>query len=520
MYTDLWIIISIICVILSANVNSYNHIAVQDSGCADGSRIGLYGHDNIVTCQGQWKGHINNSSHLCAAGWKVCSYEDTDLLGTISWEEAISVEGCYSMNAAQDGGKCQKCAEDYGQDDMAGIGRGCPHQNFGQTSCIRGGRIDSSCCVDSHFQQACHYKPNIHGVVCCKLPSRKPKIVVKPKSKIEVNTGLIFLLTCQATGSPAPRVQWYKDGTQIPVTNNRIQTLPSGDLLVTLAKKSDTGLYSCEVINTEGMDMASSQVIVREYSSGCKDGTTEGLDLHRDVHACSGKWEGHVRKGKSLCKKGWKVCNPTDREVLHGLTWLDMLDLQGCYAYNAAMRKGQCKKCRERNMAGFGRNCGKLRYQRKRQSCLATGRVDVFKKSESSSGCFYKEGVTSGVLCCKRKTRKSKKKPSAVCSSKCLNGGKCMAHNYCQCPSGYKGAVCQIPICRYGCGDFGECIKPGICQCKDGFTGKNCHRKVCKQTCLNGGRCVKHKCRCSSGFDGKHCQRKSTVLSKLNRTER
>lgn len=55
---------------------------------------------------------------------------------------------------------------------MAGIGRGCPHQNFGQTSCIRGGRIDSSCCVDSHFQQACHYKPNIHGVVCCKLPSK------------------------------------------------------------------------------------------------------------------------------------------------------------------------------------------------------------------------------------------------------------------------------------------------------------------------------------------------------------
>jgi hypothetical protein len=42
--------------------------------------------------------------------------------------------------------------------------------------------------------------------------------------------------------------------------------------------------------------------------------------------------------------KGWRVCNPFDREVLHELTWLDMLDLEGCYAYNAAMRKGQCKK--------------------------------------------------------------------------------------------------------------------------------------------------------------------------------
>jgi hypothetical protein len=85
-------------------------------------------------------------------------------------------------------------------------------------------------------------------------------------------------------------------------------------------------------------------LIFVEYSSGCLDGTTEGLELHRDVHACSGKWEGHVRKGRSLCKKGWRVCNPFDREVLHELTWLDMLDLEGCYAYNAAMRKGQCKK--------------------------------------------------------------------------------------------------------------------------------------------------------------------------------
>jgi hypothetical protein len=38
---------------------------------------------------------------------------------------------------------------------------------------------------------------------------------------------------------------------------------------------------------------------------------------------------------------------------------------------------------------------------------LATGRVDVFKKSESKKGCFYKEGVTTGVLCCKRKSVKS-----------------------------------------------------------------------------------------------------------------
>lgn len=36
----------------------------------------------------------------------------------------------------------------------------------------------------------------------------------------------------------------------------------TGDLLVTLARKSDTGLYTCEVINEEGVDMASSFVSV------------------------------------------------------------------------------------------------------------------------------------------------------------------------------------------------------------------------------------------------------------------
>lgn len=37
----------------------------------------------------------------------------------------------------------------------------------------------------------------------------------------------------------------------------------SADLMVTLARPSDTGLYSCEVTNNQGVDMASSFVTVR-----------------------------------------------------------------------------------------------------------------------------------------------------------------------------------------------------------------------------------------------------------------
>ena len=35
-----------------------------------------------------------------------------------------------------------------------------------------------------------------------------------------------------------------------------------GDLLVTRTRRSDTGLYTCEAINEEGIDMASSYVSV------------------------------------------------------------------------------------------------------------------------------------------------------------------------------------------------------------------------------------------------------------------
>ncbi|OWF50963.1 Titin [Mizuhopecten yessoensis] len=382
----------------------------KDSACADSSFGYIFGHDDMATCRGQWQGHIRNSSQLCAPGWGVCSWQDAGRLRAIRWEEAVSVHGCFAYNAANDGGRCRECGKDMERDDLAGIGIGCPHQNFGQTSCISGGRIDASCCVDAHFKTACHYRPTMSGVLCCRKPSEfkaveKPRILVRPRPMMQVSTGQIFLLTCQAHGTPPPRTQWYKDGTQITKASKRIQILSSGDLLVTMARRSDSGLYSCEVINSEGVDMASSIVVIREHLSGCRDGSTEGLGTHEYVHACAGKWAGHVRKGRSLCRKGWKVCSPSDTETLRDLSWMDVFDVDGCYAYNAASRQGTCRRCKKGNMAGFGRKCGKLRYTK--QSCLSQGRIDVFKVKDKTKGCSYREGVTSGVLCCKKSAIKT-----------------------------------------------------------------------------------------------------------------
>ncbi len=48
-------------------------ILYTDSGCADGTTDGLQDdlHPKIAACDGAWEGHVDNSSDLCAKGWKV-----------------------------------------------------------------------------------------------------------------------------------------------------------------------------------------------------------------------------------------------------------------------------------------------------------------------------------------------------------------------------------------------------------------------------------------------------------------
>ena len=58
----------------------------------------------------------------------------------------------------------------------------------------------------------------------------------------------------------------------------------------------------------------------------------------------------HIKKNiflylaKSLCAKGWQVCNPRHGSYLKLLTWEDVSQLDGCYAYNAANTLNQCAR--------------------------------------------------------------------------------------------------------------------------------------------------------------------------------
>lgn len=143
------------------------YCVVAESGCADGSTEGLQSgqHDRIAACDGQWSGHVDNASSLCAADWTVCGWNTLDLLRTLNWDDAVTLAGCYALNAARHDDQCLPCRHD----QLAGVGSGCAHRRYGSDVCISGGQMDVPCCADSKSgNQSCIYRPGlVTGVLCC-----------------------------------------------------------------------------------------------------------------------------------------------------------------------------------------------------------------------------------------------------------------------------------------------------------------------------------------------------------------
>jgi len=89
-------------------------VLIVESGCADGSTEGLQSdrYDHLAACDGSWSGHVDNSSSLCSEDWTVCGWDTLDLLRTLDWDDAMTLSGCYALNAAQRGGQCRPCHSD------------------------------------------------------------------------------------------------------------------------------------------------------------------------------------------------------------------------------------------------------------------------------------------------------------------------------------------------------------------------------------------------------------------------
>ena len=70
-----------------------------------------------------------------------------------------------------------------------------------------------------------------------------------------------------------------------------------------------------------------------------------------------------ARIAKSLCTKGWQVCNPRHSSYLKLLTWEDVSQLDGCYAYNAANTLNQCARYAKTMLVILKLNLSAIKFQ-------------------------------------------------------------------------------------------------------------------------------------------------------------
>ena len=74
----------------------------------------------------------------------------------------------------------------------------------------------------------------------------------EPEPLVFRNLSVRVTLTCEAVGSPVPRITWFKDGNILP-----------GELSTTLIipelTPSDRGVYSCNASNSDPVSTESSQ---------------------------------------------------------------------------------------------------------------------------------------------------------------------------------------------------------------------------------------------------------------------
>ncbi|KAM4877133.1 hemicentin-2 [Thomomys bottae] len=107
-----------------------------------------------------------------------------------------------------------------------------------------------------------------------------PVIQMEPQD-MAVRPGEDVVLQCQATGEPAPTVEWLRAGQPLQA-GPRLQTLPDGSLWLEHIQAGDAGTYECVAHNLLGSATAQAHLVVRgepQGSRGSMRGTINGQEL-------------------------------------------------------------------------------------------------------------------------------------------------------------------------------------------------------------------------------------------------
>ncbi|XP_066991291.2 roundabout homolog 2 [Anabrus simplex] len=85
----------------------------------------------------------------------------------------------------------------------------------------------------------------------------------------------VATLPCQATGSPPPKIKWYKNGSPLTNPGSRFTVMESGDLHIDDLQLTDSGLYTCTASSESGETSWSASLTVE------KNPSPSGSSLHR-----------------------------------------------------------------------------------------------------------------------------------------------------------------------------------------------------------------------------------------------
>lgn len=89
-----------------------------------------------------------------------------------------------------------------------------------------------------------------------------PRFVVTPEEIIYVNLGDAIILNCQADGTPAPEIVWFKDEHPVdPSTTTGIFN-DGTELRISTIRHEDIGDYTCIARNGEGQISHTARVII------------------------------------------------------------------------------------------------------------------------------------------------------------------------------------------------------------------------------------------------------------------
>ncbi|XP_046891364.1 roundabout homolog 1 [Hypomesus transpacificus] len=97
------------------------------------------------------------------------------------------------------------------------------------------------------------------------VSDRPPPVVRQGPTNQTVSVDGTVVLSCVASGSPAPTILWRKDGVLVSTHDSRVKQLDTGALQIRYAKLGDTGMYTCIASTPSGEASWKAYLEVQEF---------------------------------------------------------------------------------------------------------------------------------------------------------------------------------------------------------------------------------------------------------------